>query len=70
MLIEITRLNHLGLRVRYLKVSRKFYEKLGIEFIAGSVGPASVAIVEHPPGINIDLILNALSQITVGFAHA
>ena len=56
---EITRINHVGLRVRDLDVSREFYGKLGFEFIAGPVGPEPVAIVEHPSGININLILNA-----------
>ena len=58
-LIEITRINHVGLRVKDLTVSRAFYEKLGFEFIVGPVGPEPVAIVEHPSGVNINLILNA-----------
>lgn len=56
---EITRINHVGLRVRDMNVSREFYEKLGFEFIVGPVGPEPVAIVEHPCGVNINLILNA-----------
>lgn len=56
---EITGINHVGLRVRDLSVARKFYEKLGFEFIAGPVGPEPVAIVEHPSGVNINFILNA-----------
>ncbi|KEQ16223.1 VOC family protein [Endozoicomonas numazuensis] len=59
---QITRINHVGLRVRDMDVSRAFYEKLGFEFIAGPVGPEPVAIVEHPSGININLILNASSE--------
>lgn len=55
---EITRINHVGLRVRDLEVSREFYGKLGFVFLAGPVGPEPVAIVEHPTGININLILN------------
>jgi lactoylglutathione lyase len=55
---EISRINHIGLRVRSMEVSRNFYEKLGFEFIAGPVGPEPVAIVEHPSGVNINLILN------------
>ncbi|GAA3938067.1 VOC family protein [Litoribacillus peritrichatus] len=55
---EITRINHVGLRVRDLEVSREFYGKLGFVFLAGPVGPEPVAIVEHPSGININLILN------------
>ena len=56
---EITRINHVGLRVRDLKTAREFYEKLGFEFIVGPIGPEPVAIMEHPTGININFILNA-----------
>ncbi|MDJ0712390.1 MAG: VOC family protein [Woeseiaceae bacterium] len=56
---EITRINHVGLRVRDMEVARKFYGQLGFEFLAGPVGPEPVAIVEHPSGVNINLILNA-----------
>ncbi len=56
---EITRINHLGLRVRDLKVARAFYEKLGFVFIVGPIGPEPVAIMEHPSGVNINFILNA-----------
>jgi len=56
---EITRINHVGLRVRNLEVTRKFYEKLGFVFIIGPVGPEPVAIMEHPSGVNINFILNA-----------
>ncbi len=56
---EITRINHLGLRVKSPSNSRAFYEKLGFIFIAGPVGPEPVAIMEHPSGININFILNA-----------
>ena len=34
---ELTRINHIGLRVRDLDISRDFYGKLGFEFIAGPV---------------------------------
>ena len=56
---EITRINHVGLRVKSLEVSRAFYEMLGFEFITGPLGPEPVAIMEHPSGININFILNA-----------
>ncbi len=56
---EITRVNHVGLRVRDLAVTREFYEQLGFEFLAGPVGPEPVAIMEHPSGVNINFILNA-----------
>lgn len=56
---ELTRVNHIGLRVSDLDTARTFYSKLGFEFIAGPVGPEPVAIMEHPSGININFILNA-----------
>ncbi len=56
---EITRINHVGVRVRDLAVTRGFYEQLGFEFLAGPVGPEPVAIMEHPSGVNINFILNA-----------
>ena len=56
---QITRINHIGLRVRSLDITRAFYEKLGFEFIVGPIGPEPVAIMEHPCGININFILNA-----------
>jgi lactoylglutathione lyase len=55
---EITGIHHVGLRVRDLDVSRRFYEQLGFKFIVGPVGPEPVAIVEHPSGVNFNLILN------------
>lgn len=62
---EITRINHVGLRVRDLNVTRAFYEKLGFVFLAGPVGPEPVAIIEHPSGININLILNGSTETPV-----
>ncbi len=56
---QITRINHVGLRVRNLEIAREFYEKLGFKFIVGPIGPEPVAVVEHPTGININFILNA-----------
>ena len=56
---EINGVNHVGIRVRDLATARAFYEKLGFVFLAGPVGPEPVAIVEHPSGVNLNLILNA-----------
>ena len=56
---QISRINHVGLRVRSLERTRPYYEKLGFKFIAGPIGPEPVAIMEHPAGININFILNA-----------
>ena len=78
---QITRINHVGLRVRNLDAAREFYEKLGFVFIVGPIGPEPVAVMEHPSGININFILNAsenaskeniLSDVPVkhtGFTH-
>ena len=60
---EITRINHIGLRVKNLETSRQFYEKLGFEFLVGPVGPEPVAIMEHPSGVNINFILNSTDEI-------
>lgn len=56
---EITRLNHVGLRVPDMDVAREFYGRSGFRFLLGPVGPEPVAIVEHDSGVNINLILNA-----------
>ncbi len=56
---QILKINHVGLRVRSLETARDFYGKLGFVFVAGPIGPEPVAIMEHPSGININLILNA-----------
>jgi len=61
---EITGINHIGIRVSSLKKARLFYEQLGFVFIAGPIGPEPVAIMEHPSGVNINLILNADQGIT------
>ncbi len=59
---QITRVNHLGLRVTDFETSRDFYQRLGFEYITGPGGPEPVAIVEHPSGININLVLNATQE--------
>ena len=56
---ELTRVNHIGIRVSDFATSRDFYAQLGFEYITGPTGPEPVAIVEHPCGININFILNA-----------
>ena len=62
---EITKINHVGLRISDLEITRKFYEKLGFQFIIGPVGPEPVAIMEHPSGVNINFILNSSDSETV-----
>jgi len=61
---EISGINHVGIRVTDLDKARIFYEQLGFEFLIGPIGPEPVAIMEHPSGVNINLILNADSGIT------
>jgi lactoylglutathione lyase len=56
---EITGIAHVGIRVADLARSRAFYELLGFEFVAGPIGPEPVAILKHPNGVEINLILNA-----------
>ena len=58
---EIKGVHHVGIRIRSLDTARAFYEKLGFRFIAGPVGPEPVAIMTHPSGVTINLILNALN---------
>ena len=55
----ITGLAHIGIRVHDLARSRHFYETLGFQFITGPIGPEPVAILAHPSGVVINLILNA-----------
>ena len=57
-------INHVGIRVSSLAKARAFYEQLGFDFIAGPIGPEPVAIMEHPSGVNINLILNADTDAT------
>jgi lactoylglutathione lyase len=57
----ITGVAHVGIRVRDLELSRTFYEGLGFRFIVGPVGPEPVAILVHPSGAILNLILNASS---------
>jgi len=59
---QITGVNHVGLRVRDLDVTRAFYEKLGFEFVVGPIGPEPVAVMLHPSGVNINFILNATAE--------
>jgi lactoylglutathione lyase len=72
----ITGVAHLGIRVHDLDRSRAFYELLGFEFVVGPVGPEPVAILKHPAGVEINLILNASASsqenvlMDVGTKHA
>lgn len=58
-LIPISGLAHIGIRVHDMDRSVRFYELLGFEKTAGPVGPEPVAILEHPSGLELNLVLNA-----------
>ena len=60
----ITGINHIGIRVADLDTSRRFYQQLGFEFVAGPLGPEPVAIMRHSCGLVINFILNADAGIT------
>lgn len=57
--IPITGLAHIGIRVHDLERSVAFYGLLGFNKTAGPIGPEPVAILEHPSGLEINLVLNA-----------
>lgn len=61
--MDIQRINHVGIRVRDLATTRRFYEQLGFEFVVGPVGPEPVAIMRHPGGVVINFILNATDEL-------
>jgi lactoylglutathione lyase len=57
--IAISGLAHIGIRVHDLERSVRFYELLGFTKTAGPVGPEPVAILDHPSGLELNLVLNA-----------
>lgn len=57
--IPISGLAHIGIRVHELERSVRFYELLGFTKTAGPIGPEPVAILDHPCGVEINLVLNA-----------
>ncbi len=57
--LTITGVSHVGIRVHDLDRSLAFYELLGFSKTIGPVGPEPVAILHHPAGIEINLIINA-----------
>ncbi|MEO8704506.1 MAG: VOC family protein [Kofleriaceae bacterium] len=59
MAIAITGYAHLGIRVHDLERSLQFYALLGFTKTAGPIGPEPVAILHHPCGIELNLVLNA-----------
>jgi lactoylglutathione lyase len=59
--IPISGLAHIGIRVHDLERAVRFYQLLGFSKTAGPLGPEPVAILEHPSGLELNLILNAPS---------
>lgn len=57
--ITISGIAHVGIRVHDLERSIRFYGLLGFTKTAGPIGPEPVAILLHPSGVEINLILNA-----------
>ncbi len=57
--VTIQGLAHIGIRVHDLARSVAFYELLGFTKTIGPVGPEPVAILDHPSGVEINLVLNA-----------
>ncbi len=57
--LSIQGLAHIGIRVHDLERSAAFYALLGFVKTAGPMGPEPVAVLEHPSGVEINLVLNA-----------
>jgi len=60
---EIIGINHIDIRVSERHSAKIFYERLGFKFIIGPIEPEPVAILEHPSGVYINLVLNADTNI-------
>ena len=59
--VAVSGLAHIGIRVHDLRRSVDFYEVLGFRLVLGPIGPEPVAILMHPSGVELNLILNAQS---------
>lgn len=57
--MRIQGLAHIGIRVHDLERSVAFYALLGFRKTAGPLGPEPVAILDHPSGLELNLVLNA-----------
>lgn len=51
--------SHVGIRVHDLDRSLRFYQVLGFELVMGPIGTEPVAILRHPGGLELNLVLNA-----------
>jgi lactoylglutathione lyase len=59
MAVSITGYAHIGIRVHNLERSLRFYELLGFVKTVGPIGTEPVAILAHPSGVELNLVLNA-----------
>jgi lactoylglutathione lyase len=57
--IPLSGLAHIGIRVHDVERSMRFYALLGFTKTAGPFGPESVTILDHPSGVEINLIVNS-----------
>jgi lactoylglutathione lyase len=57
--VPILGLAHIGIRVHDLERSVRFYELLGFTKTVGPIGPEPVAVLDHPSGLEVNLVLNA-----------
>lgn len=57
--VPISGLAHVGIRVHDLERSVRFYAHFGFVKTAGPMGPEPVAVLQHPSGLEINLVLNA-----------
>src|ERR1044072_7106876 len=57
--IPILGLADIGVRGHDLERAVRFYKLLGFTKTAGPLGPEPVAILSHPSGLELNLILNA-----------
>lgn len=60
----VTSIAHVGIRVHDLERAEVFYALLGFEHVIGPVGTEPVAIIRHPAGVEINLVLNAPEATT------
>jgi lactoylglutathione lyase len=60
--IAISGLAHIGIRVHDLARAMQFYGLLGFRLVAGPFPSAPVAILTHPSGLELNLVLNAEAQ--------
>jgi lactoylglutathione lyase len=60
-IVTLQGIAHVGIRVHDLERSLAFYALLGFTKTIGPIGPEPVAILDHPSGIEINLVLNAPS---------